>query len=72
MVKSILPALAGIASQLAPALAAEEYYYAPPIAIGGNTWQGINLNCFFHNMVINTDSIRELFLCQKDDNRQHD
>ena len=52
MIKSILQALAGIALICAPAQAAEEYLYSPPVSIGGNTWQGMNSNYLVHKMVV--------------------
>ena len=52
MIKSILQAVAGIGLIFAPAQAAEEYLYSPPVSIGGNTWQGMNSNYLVHKMVV--------------------
>jgi len=66
MIKSILHAFAGIGLLLAPAQAAEEYFYSPPVSIGGNTWQGLNSNYLAHKMVVDTGlKTRTVFYTKK-------
>jgi len=53
MIKCILQAVAGIGLIFIPVQASEEYFYSPPVSIGGNTWQGLNSNYLVNKMVIN-------------------
>ena len=53
MIKSIVQAVAGIGLIFAPAQAAEEYFYSPPVSVGGHTWQGMDSNYLVHKMVVN-------------------
>ena len=66
MIKSILQAVAGFGFILAPAHAAQEYFYSPPVRIGGNYWQGSSSHYLVHKMVVDAGlKTRTVFYTKK-------
>ena len=65
MIKPILPSFTVIGLLLAPAQAAEEYIYSPPVSIDGNIWQGVISYYLVHKMVVDKRSQNRIIFYSK-------